>query len=556
MPSGYKDIGGSKSGDPNILKLEAATKVRPLDNVVAGWRQHSIEHPSDTEQFAAVVCPGARSCPLDRKPVDASGKNRFPISRRYGANVWDYGTSSVKVLIGGPQIFDKFKEAATVGIDPASCDWTILKSGQGIGTKYEVIRHDSAPFTAQMIEPGMLHSVDKYEQVATTEEIFGILERFGIDYDALEIPSYTLDEALAFKMPYTKFKGETVEAVLDKEPNFAQWLHGQKLEQGQLGDPVFLALQVAMEEQGIVPALEDALAMMPEHEQAPVEHQVTVTQASPQVAATVTDMTAGNVTLVGPDGAEVEVPAVAVDAMLAAGYKTPSEPEPVPAAQTIKVRINGNEFEFTAEQAAPLLASGAAELVTDTPVAAEPEPPKVPLPDEIVQVNLNGVPVAVPMAYVTAGTLVDAGSATFEDPLVAAAHVRSTAAEQVAQATSPSTTATSESASTADAAVDPEKPFKCDLCDQPGYKTQGALTAHKNREHKAATPQPSAVPATGAAATLRDEVKELIAHADFARDYNRLLEIFRETVGKENFTEMDDADLTKLKAKMIELTVK
>lgn len=546
MPSGYGDIGKKQGGgDPNIMKLKDVNKVRPLDNVVAGWRQHGVEHPSDPEQFASVVCPGARSCPLDRKPVDAQGKQRFPISRRYAANVWDYGTNSVKVLVAGPAIFDQFKEVAQVGIDPSTCDWTITKSGQGIQTKYSVIRHEATPFTAAEIKPEMLHSVDKYEQPTSTEAIFEILERFGIDYDALETPSYTLDQALAFVMPYTKHKGLTIEQLLAKEPEYAEWMHSTKLEQGQLGDPVFLALQVAMEERGLVPPLEDALSQFPSEPQAAaVDVPTGPAAAAPSAASAVAP---GSVQLVNKATGELgEYPEGAASALLATGLFEPYEPPveaPAPPASMI-VLIGGNQVELPTEQAQTLIDAGQAQPVNQAGPEPEPEPPKLPLPDEVVNVEVGGVVVQMP--YVQAALLVDTGPGEFPDPDLQAAHDRSQAGEAAAKAADPSPTSSQSSASTAS---DPDKPFRCPDCGR-DFKTQGALTQHAKKEHKAAEPQPSAIPVATNGGSLKEEVKGLVARAPFARDFDVLLKIMEEETGGTNFEEMNEAGLTKLKARL------
>lgn len=97
---------------------------------------------------------------------------------------------------------------------------------------------------------------------------------------------------------------------------------------------------------------------------------------------------------------------------------------------------------------------------------------------------------------------------------------------------------------------DPEKPFKCDQCDV-GYKTQGALTNHKNKQHRAAEPQPSAIPvAANADGDIKARVKQKIASAPFAGDLNKLLAIFDSEAGTRNFEEMTDEQVLKIEARL------
>lgn len=560
MPTDYKNMGKNQQGDPNIMKLTEVNKVRPLDNLVAGWRQHAIEHPSDSDQFAAVVCPGARSCPLCRKPVDGSGKQRFNVSRRFAANVWDYGTGTVKVLVGGPQIFDEFKNAATVGIDPSTCDWTIIKSGAGIKTEYEVVRHDAEPFTAAAITPDMLHDVGKYETPTSTEGIFEVLGRFGIDYDALTIPEYTFEEASALVMPYTKHKGLTIEQLLGTDQSYAEWMHGTKLEQGQLGDPVFVALQKVMEERGLVPALDDALLSLPEPQTAAQQATpaaapvVTVNQAAPAATPAPTEnmsqASANMVELVGPDGKTIVVPPAAAEGLLAAGFKRP-EPVSVMPTGPAKMLIGGQMIEVPSEQVEALLAAGGSLVGGEPAPAAEPEPPKLPLPDEVVSVSVGGTAVDMPFAQ-GAQVVKVTPNAQFADPGVQAAFERSEAGEAANQAASPTPTVASATASTT-GPKDAEKPFECDQCEA-AYKTQGALTNHRNRVHGGvAEPQPSAVPAavngSGDEADV-ERVKNKIATAPFARDFTKLLALFAECTGKQNFADMTPDEVRALEVRL------
>jgi hypothetical protein len=609
MPKNYKTLGERQGGgDPDILKLKEQNRVRPLDNLVAEWRSHGIQHASDPDQFEAAVCPGPRSCPLCRKPVGEDGKDHFPVSRRFAANVWDYDAGSVKVLIAGPQVFNKFKEAANVGIDPGSCDWAITKTGAGLMTKYELVRYDSSPFTAAVITPDVLHDVAKYEMPDSTEAIFDKLERMGIDYDSLTVPNYTLEQAQAMVLPYTKFKGMTIDQVVTQEPDYADWLYTTKLENGALGDPIFLALQVVMEAHGLAAPLEEALLTIPDVSS--LASVPVATTQSTEVSMSISDASANMVELISPAGEVVKVPPTAADGLLAAGFTKPAPPAPVlssdanapmlvqiggqqvtlPRAQALNliqlgtatvvvpavdpnapmiISIAGQKVELPGEQARALIAAGTAVPVTAT---SEPPQPPLPLPDEIVQVSVGGA--AVPMPYVAAAQVVDnpASGASFVDPNVAAAHARVSGGTAVA---SPITATLPPSTTGSAVSTDPNRPFVCPYCTpQQTFTMQRTLSRHVNSRHKGATPVAPAVPqpqsqmapvataptgtpvaaqtAAVAAAngTTQDRIKTLVSSVTFARDFNRLMELFEQETGKRNLNQMTDAELLKIEVRI------
>jgi hypothetical protein len=577
-PTSYGNLGESKGGDPNIMKLEATNKVRPLDNMVAEYRQHTIEDPNDPEKITMVVCPGPRSCPLCRKPADPKGEPYWPVSRRFAACVWDYSTNSIKVLIAGPQVFDEFKTAAKLGIDPSSCDWTIVKEGARKQTKYQVVRHNAEP--GPPVTPEQLLDIAKYEAPDSAERIFEILEQYGIDYDMLPIPEFTLDEALAFVMPYTKHKGLTVEKVLEVDPDFAVWMHGAKLEQGQLGDPVFIAFQTAMQERGMVKPLEDALASLPAPQQVPPA-QSQAPAAAPEAApadAGIPDPGPNEVRLIANNGVPVNVPESSADSLLAAGFTKPEPPAPVettaeaeqPDANTpTEVVIGGQVVVLPRIEAVKLVSFGTASY-PETQAAPAPAV-KIPLPDEEVQLNIGGT--VVPMIFAQAEQLVASGSATFVDEEIAAAvQSEKDKADRDAIAAMADAEHTNPTAVPAPAAAVPapdvDLPNVCPHCNK-GYKSKGGLTQHINREHAgAAAPAQSQAPAAapeaapadagipdpgpndGTDAGLLERVKDKIARSPFARSYDKLLEMFKEETGKSNVMEMSEPELMKLEARI------
>lgn len=449
---------GSGEGDPNVLTLKDATKIRLVEPGSVKWRQHFIESSKDDEQGRSCVCPKGpdgranQPCPCCMKPVDEKGNQRFSVSRRFATNVWDYDSGSVKVLIGGPQIFEEFDTRAAAGLDPTACDWIIHKVGEKKQTKYKMIPANDAPF-AEDVKPGDLHDLDKYAMPDTAEQIFEKMEAMGIDYDALEIPTFTLDKAESFQMPYGKFRGLTMEAIYATDKEYMAYLYNAKREQGSYGDPVFIAMHTLLEDRGEVEPLDE----FPE-----------IVRPSGNAKAAEPEPSAGTVCLVGPDGNEMDVPEGAVEAMLSAGFSRP-EPEPeVPADdQVMLVAPDGTESAFPSavvdallqagykpvdqQAAAPaepddddqvivdiagtqasmaykdakgLITSGTATLVLVvgvTDVTADPEPYKLPADDDEVQVKLRALPTPIAIPFKDARAIVLKGDGVFEDAQLDAA---------------------------------------------------------------------------------------------------------------------------------------
>lgn len=344
--------------DPNILTLREQNRVRPLEDQYAAWRQHIVESRDDPEQVTFITCPGRRACPLCRKPTTPSGDQYWPVSRRFAANVWDYESGSVKILIGGPRIFEEFDAAGKAGIDPKASDWIIGKTGTGRATTYKVTRLDRTAFE-QWVTPQMLHDISKFETPASEEQIFEALEKMGIDYDSLPVPEYTLDEALAFALPFGKHKGMTLEQVLATDDQYARWLYDSKVADAAFGDALFIALHVIYDARGQATDVEQPEPSAP----APAP-QTDPTDPAPQPDTTGTEGI--TCTLVGPTGDEVVVPVSAVEALKSQGFtEVPApEPEKEPVGDWM-VEVGGARVTLPIAQAKAMLDQGIAKPVPE-----------------------------------------------------------------------------------------------------------------------------------------------------------------------------------------------
>lgn len=584
---GWGDKGGG-SGDPNILKLEDSTKIRLIDPAgKVEFKQHVVEHKEDAEQTEFIVCPDDGNCPMCRKPEGPDGERYFSRSRRMITNVWDYGTEGVKVLIGGPQIFNKFDDAAEVGYDPTASDWVIHKSGSGKQTEYNTIRGNDSTF-AHEVGPDDLHDLDKYTQPPSVEQIFELLEKMGWDYDALPVREFDEDSALAYVFPYGKCKGMTVEQVLAQDSQYADYMYSNKKTQGAYGDPLFLALHTVLEARGEVepiPALDVTAAP-------PAKVETEPTPSTPSAADPTSD---GEVELLTPTGDAINVPEDAVDGLLEAGFERPPEPEPeepetvemkkgesiveVPAATVpdmeiagfvrvsatesepsepeivfpAKMQKDGAEVEVTDEAAMAALETAGFTLVAGDSPDDDKRPPERPMTDDGVVVTVKAGETSLPMKFGAVVTAVKNG-ADFKitDNEEAAEDLAKLSGVQSFEEAKLHRDANSEAnGGESMEAPDPDKPHRCEFCGK-GYKTPGALTQHKNREHKDAQPvATSSSEGGGDREAKMESVKTLIDKVpDLQKDYDKLLDLFDKVAGKRAISEFTEDELDKLKAEL------
>lgn len=605
-----KNQGGGES-DPNILSLKEANRIRLIDPAgPVKWRQHFITDANDDDKGRSVVCPkgpdgrDASPCPLCMKPVDQEGKQRFPISRRFAANVWDYESNSVKVLIAGPQVFEEFDAAAAVGLNPTEADYLIHKMGKGITTSYKVVRGNSEPLSVQ-ITPDMLHDRSKYDTPDSPERIFEVLEQMGWDYDALEMPSFTLDEAESFVMPYGKHKGLTIEQLAAVDVDYMLYIHGSKKSQGSYGDPVFVAMQTVLEARGEVPPIEN----MPT---APPRAAAKPAQSAP-TQQTAPSPTSDTVTMLSPDGTETQVPVIAQQAMLNAGFTMPPEPEPEPTpvkneypkvligtdgaqvtvdnaaveaalrsagyadlpdkdpddSDEVAIEIGGTKAVMLYGQAKALIASGAATLI---PMDSDPEPTpeqayQLPADDDMVQMKVHGIPTPIPMKWSDAKIAAQSGAGKIEDEALAAAWAADKADDKAVAASAADAPTTPLAPAVTAESLDPSKTtqnadgtWTHPALAGESKKTKGAVTQALNRlaksrgvDKSAATAAPAAAATNGGSGKdgkLEVAKNLLAAMPEVQGDFKVLLALFQEVAGKRNITDFDEGELDKLIARL------
>ncbi len=579
-------------GDASVLKIGEKVRIRLLaldGNPVAAWDQHAIEDPKDKDQAQFVVCPGS-GCPLCRKPTspekDKDGRNKqyFPRSARYAINVWSYEHNAVKTLIAGPQIFKEFENATKAGIDVTTRDWIITREGKGRSTKYITNYLDPSDF-GQQTGPEDLQDLSKYEKSDTIDAIFKKLEDMGIDYDALPIPEFTLQEAEEFVMPYGKHRGETMEQIASNDLSYLQFMHGRQLEQGRYGDPVFIAMQTVLEDRGEVEPLGEVGFTPP-----PTPQAEPTPEPAAQTAPTPSEPEASDlVEMIGPDGKTNMVPESTVEALLAAGYTRPEpepEPEPEEPAMVVLIAPDKTETPFPAEVVDAMLAAGYTRKDAEPETVKPSEAREVP-GDEYVKVRMGGGP-EMSVKFEDCMRVLNQGGieVIFTDPEVNA-YANTQLEFNQRQGPDPEPSAVGEAMSKlhddAHAEADGGKPMadggspgQSSLDGEPTkgeddqwthpalekpYKTKGSATQALNRLRKKqedaapAEPAPAAPPAAPAAdgedtqEAALERVKDLLANGA-SSDYGELLKMFDEIAGKRTLTEFNLSELQQLESRL------
>lgn len=235
--SAEKTSSGSGGGDNRILDLRAREKhrIRILESFVETWRQYTLrfQNERDSNIVRFVV----------QRNGDLLSRKGFRSTRRNAVNVWSYDENRVCVLVGGPQIFNEFNTWKESGIDIQASDVLITRTGAGRDTGYSVIRMDTAPFE-QSVSPDDLHDLSFFDQAPSDEEVLRLLGELEIDFDAIKLPTYTIEEAKAMEMPFGKHKGMPLGDLVADEPGWADWFVGQCEKNGDVGREIYIALKI------------------------------------------------------------------------------------------------------------------------------------------------------------------------------------------------------------------------------------------------------------------------------------------------------------------------
>lgn len=143
-------------------------------------------------------------------------------------NVWDYSTSSVKKLAFGTRLKDQIKALHFNSGHIGNYDINISRIGEKRDTQWFAAPvMNSAQGLPPEFNPTMI-TWDIYNltefAVVSEEEIARQLAEVGINYDEFTKPKiYTLEEAMAFKLPFSKHKGKTLGEVFAIDTGWITW---------------------------------------------------------------------------------------------------------------------------------------------------------------------------------------------------------------------------------------------------------------------------------------------------------------------------------------------
>lgn len=134
--------------------VTTGTKGEPFGS----WWHRIAEDARVGRKYHDWLCIGKyRNCPLcfdNERFVDSkagvdvkNGEKPWPVRKKTYVNVWDYEEGKVRVVSAGSKLWDGMTAIETArGIDIDTLDITILKSGKGMRTEYQVVAGEASPF--------------------------------------------------------------------------------------------------------------------------------------------------------------------------------------------------------------------------------------------------------------------------------------------------------------------------------------------------------------------------------------------------------------------------
>lgn len=236
-----REIGSQSQGggDDRIIDLKKhdQIKIRILEPYVEEWRQYTLKAKNDDDSDITRFVVSRPGDPLARKG--------FKSAARYAVNVWDYTSDSVKILVGGKQIFGQFDAWKKSGLDVMASDIVIQRTGEKRDTTYTPIRLDTSPFEHADAATD-LHDLSLFDKAPTEPELFKILDELEIDYDAIRLPSFTVEKARDWDIPFGKHKGEKAGDVLDTDPEYFVWFTEQAESKGEVGRDAYVCFKTLL----------------------------------------------------------------------------------------------------------------------------------------------------------------------------------------------------------------------------------------------------------------------------------------------------------------------
>lgn len=263
-------------------------------------------------------------------------------------NVWDYATNSVKKFAFGTRLKDQLKALHFNSGHLANYDINISRIGEKRDTQWF-----AAPImgSSQGLPPEFNPSMITWDiynlaefAILSEEEIARQLAEAGINYDEFTKPKiYTLEEALAFKLPFSKHKGKTLGEVFSIDTGWITWAANN----AKMTDL-----------RGMCQAIQQQLIAGGNITPPPAAPQVAPTPA-PQVAPTPAPQVAAPApTQVAPQPVVAPTPAPVVAPQQTAPAAPVAAPVAAPAAAPVAAPTSPSVQQSTAAPTAPVQTTG------------------------------------------------------------------------------------------------------------------------------------------------------------------------------------------------------
>lgn len=232
----WGDVGKKKGGSNKTfvrIPEDGTVILRMLDEEPVTIRQHKLSQVKGGEEhFMTLNCAGEDCFVCER------AGNRYPPVDQWVANVMvfsgmeDQKEQCVRILIGGPQIWNAMKNLFETYGDVRSFDVSIKKQGKGRDTEY--ITTASPKSRTFNVAKFLKDEADQLLDIEEAFEVFGPQDQermirengIDIDYDAVfeRMRTMGLDEAMKTKVTFGKKSGKTIREIYIEDPRYLSWM--------------------------------------------------------------------------------------------------------------------------------------------------------------------------------------------------------------------------------------------------------------------------------------------------------------------------------------------
>lgn len=217
--------GSMASGSNDYLTVESSKRVRVLmfgTDEPATYGTYKVEVPQQDGSTKILSFTSFPGCKLE------NNRKQAKFAFRNIVNVWDYESGTIKKFGFGTRLKEQLKQLNFTSGSLSGYDINISRIGE---------KRDTQWFAAPVIgsTPGLpagcdpstvawdIYNLPEFA-VVDEQEIARQLAEVGINYEEFtKLPVYTLEEAMAFKLPFSKHKGKTLGEVFSTDTGWITW---------------------------------------------------------------------------------------------------------------------------------------------------------------------------------------------------------------------------------------------------------------------------------------------------------------------------------------------